>query len=394
MIITLHPATAADAESLVAIQQKAFRRMYEIYRDEGSPYLRGADEILRWLERPNCKVFKIFADGVLVGGIAAWERNGLPGEYYLARIYILPEMQNKGIASQAILLCETEFPNASRWTLDFPFDESANRRCYEKAGYVDTGERRGQSGGVITLAYMEKKITLNTEKFTGKAQAYAKARPGYPDEAVEYVCSLVPPNAVFADVGAGTGKLTEMLAARGYSVFAVEPNVDMRGQLAVTLAPYPNAKIVDGSAEATTLTDQSVDVITCAQALHWFDLDVFRTECRRIGKPRCLVIAIYNNTPGGSSIKHSKQSTDVFYTNPTIREFLNPMRYSRDNWLAYMTSHSHDPLPSDPGYASHIAKMDAIFDRENTDGLIRRDVVTMIYSEVFNSEHQSINLHK
>ncbi len=386
MKIKIIPATTADAESLVAIQQQAFKRLYDVYHDEGSPYLRGADEILRWLERPNCKVFKIFADGVLVGGIAAWERNGLPGEYYLARVYILPEMQNKGIASQAILLCEAEFPNASHWTLDFPVDESPNRRCYEKVGYVDTGERREQSGGAITLAYMEKKIALNTEKFTGKAQAYAKARPGYPDEAVEYICSLVPPNAVFADVGAGTGKFTELLAARGYVIFALAPNADMREQLAVALAPYPNAKIVDGLAEATALTDQSVDVITCAQALHWFDLDVFRTECRRIGKPGSLVIAIYNNTPGGSSIKHSKQSIDVFYTNPTIREFPNPMFYSQEKWLAYMTSHSNDPLPSDPGYVAHIAEVNAIFDRENTDGLIRRDVVTMVYSEVLNNE--------
>lgn len=379
--VILQPAIAADAEALVAIQQKAFKRLYDIYQDEGSPYLRGTDEILRWLERPNCKVFKIIADGILVGGIAAWERNGLPGEYYLARVYILPEQQNKGIASRAILLCEAEFPSDSRWNLDFPVDEIANRRCYEKAGYSDTGERREQSGGAITLAYMEKKIIVNTEKFTGKAEVYAKARPGYPDAVVDYICSLVLPNAVFADVGAGTGKFTELLARRGHTIFAVEPNTDMRQQLSVTLASYPNVKIIDGSAENTTLPDHSVDVITCAQALHWFNPDAFRTECHRIGKPECLVVAIYNNTPGGSSIKHSKQSTDVFYTNPTIREFPNPMVYSREYWLAYMTSHSHDPLPSDSGYAAHIAEVNAIFDRENIDGLIRRDVVTMVYSE-------------
>ena len=226
---------------------------------------------------------------------------------------------------------------------------------------------------------------MNTEKFTGKAEAYAKARPGYPEEAIEYICSLIPPNAIFADVGAGTGKFTELLAARGYTVFAVEPNTDMREQLAITLAPQLNAKAINGSAENTTLQDYSVDVITCAQALHWFDPDAFRTECRRIGKPGCLVVAIYNNIPGGSSITYSKQSTDVFYTNPTIREFPNPMYYSRENWLAYMTSHSHDPLPSDPGYTAHIAEVNAIFDRENTDGLIRRDVVTMVYSERINN---------
>ena len=148
---------------------------------------------------------------------------------------------------------------------------------------------------------------MNTEKFTGKAQAYANARPGYPDAAIDYIRNLAPESAVFADIGAGTGKFTELLARHGYKVFAVEPNADMREQLSVTLAPYPNAKIVDGSAEATALSDSSIDVITCAQALHWFDPVVFRAECRRIGKSDILVIAIYNNTPSGSSITHSKQ---------------------------------------------------------------------------------------
>jgi len=222
---------------------------------------------------------------------------------------------------------------------------------------------------------------MNTELFSGKAEVYAKARPGYPDAAMDYISTLVPPNAVFADIGAGTGKFTVLLAKRGYSVLAVEPNTDMREQLDLTLSLYPNAKIIDGSAEYTALPDHSVDVITCAQALHWFNLDVFRTECRRVGKPGCLVIAVYNNTPGGSSITHSKQSTDIFFTNPTVREFPNPMFYTRESWLAYMTSHSHDPLPSAPGYAAHVAEMNAIFNRESVDGLLRRDVMTMVYSE-------------
>ena len=222
---------------------------------------------------------------------------------------------------------------------------------------------------------------MNTEKFTGKAQAYANARPGYPNEAMEYIKTFAPAGTVSADIGAGTGKFTELLARNGYEIYAVEPNADMREQLSVTLASYPNTKIVDGTAEATTLPDNNIDVITCAQALHWFDPDVFRAECRRIGKSDVLVIAIYNNTPGGSSITHSKQSTDVFFKSPTVREFPNPMFYTRESWLQYMTSHSHDPLPSDPGYDAHIAEMNAVFDRENVDGLLRRDVVTKIYSE-------------
>jgi len=222
---------------------------------------------------------------------------------------------------------------------------------------------------------------MKAELFTGKAQVYANARPSYPDEAMAYIASLVPQNAVFADVGAGTGKFTALLAQCGYSLFAVEPNADMRGQLAVALAPFPNASIVDGTAENTGLSSNSIDAITCAQALHWFDLDAFRAECRRIGKPDALVIAIYNRTPGGSSVGHSRESTDAFFANPTVREFPNPMAYTREAWLQYMNSHSHSPLPSDPGYDAHVAEMNAVFDRESADGVLRRDVVTKVYSE-------------
>jgi len=158
MNIEIIPASAEDAEALAGIQKRAFKRLYDIYHDEGSPYLRGADEIIRWLGRPNWRVYKINTGGMLCGGVSFFEIEDRPGEYYLARIYILPEYQSRGIASAAILMCEATVSNAVRWFLDYPEDQPANRRCYEKAGYADTGERREQSGGAIKLAYMEKPI--------------------------------------------------------------------------------------------------------------------------------------------------------------------------------------------------------------------------------------------
>ena len=219
---------------------------------------------------------------------------------------------------------------------------------------------------------------MNTELFTGKAKAYAQARPGYANEAIDYIRSLVKPDAVFADIGAGTGKFTEHLAQCGYEIYAVEPNADMLQELIITLEPYPKAKAIAAPAEATNLPDASVDVITCAQALHWFDPEAFKAECRRIGKPGAIIMAVYNVTPGGASPAHSREATERFFTNPTVEDFPNPIYYTRDLWLAYMTSHSTDPLPTDPGYAAHMAEMNAVFDRENVDGLLCRDVVTRI----------------
>jgi ubiquinone/menaquinone biosynthesis C-methylase UbiE len=222
---------------------------------------------------------------------------------------------------------------------------------------------------------------MNTENFTGKAEAYAKGRPGYPKEAIDTIVRFAPPSAVFADIGAGTGKFTVKLAERGYSVFAVEPNTDMRGQLAITLAPFQNAKITNGTAEATTLRDHSVDILTVAHALHWFNPDAFRAECRRVVKPGGLVIAIYNVHPRGEMINISKKAVDAFFTKPTTWEFPNPMDYTRDTWLAYIASQDDNPLPTDPGYDAHIASINAAFDRDSVDGLLHSERVTKVYSE-------------
>ncbi len=158
MHIAIMPATAAEAAALVEIQRKAFQRLYDIYHDAGSPYLRDETEIYQWLEKTQWHVYKIYADDILCGGAAFCAKDPSAGQYYFARIYILPQMQGHGIASSAILLCEKTVPNAKQWTLDYPAAEERNRRCYEKAGYHDTGMQRTQSDGAITLAYMEKII--------------------------------------------------------------------------------------------------------------------------------------------------------------------------------------------------------------------------------------------
>ena len=223
---------------------------------------------------------------------------------------------------------------------------------------------------------------MNIEAFTGRAEAYVKARPGYSEEDMEYIRKIVPPGAVFADVGAGTGIFTELLARYGCEIYAVEPNTDMRERLIVTLAPYPKAKIVDGTAEATMLADHSVDVITNAQALNRFDLDKFKIECLRIGKPAPLVISVYNaDEKTGKDTPRYKKSTGGFYKNPDIREFPNPLFFTRDKWLLYYLSMEGVPQKGDAGYDAYTAELNETFDRDSVDGILRLNQVTIVYSE-------------
>jgi len=225
---------------------------------------------------------------------------------------------------------------------------------------------------------------MNIEAFTGRAEAYVKARPGYSDEAMEYIRKIVPPRAVFADVGAGTGIFTALLARYGCEIYAVEPNADMREQLIVTLVPYPKAKIVDGTAEATTLADHSVDVITNAQALNRFDLDKFRAECLRIGKKNPLIVSVYNDNKENGAYKGTtryKKSTEAFYTEPSVREFPNQQFYTREKWLLVHSSMEGVPQKGDAGYDTYTAELNETFDRDSVDGILRLDLVTVVYSE-------------
>jgi len=226
---------------------------------------------------------------------------------------------------------------------------------------------------------------MNTELFLNKANVYNIGRPGYADSAIEYIKTLLPSGATVADIGAGTGKLTVALSKYFDSVFAIEPNNDMRIELEKTLSAYSNTKIINGTAENTTVPNNSIDGIFAAQALHWFDPTAFKKECRRIGIADCIVAAVYNSQVGGNSVALKAQSTDAFFNNPIIKEFDNTLFYTKKKWLAFMCSHSHSPLPNTPQYLTHIKDMEEIFDRENINGLLQRKITTIVYSESLHS---------
>lgn len=102
--------------------------------------------------------------------------------------------------------------------------------------------------------------------FGAAAATYDRARPSYPDEAIDW---LLPPGARrVLDLGAGTGKLTRGLRDRGLDVVAVEPSAGMRDQLARVL---PGVLALAGAAERIPLADHAVDAVLVAQAWHWVD---------------------------------------------------------------------------------------------------------------------------
>ena len=130
-------------------------------------------------------------------------------------------------------------------------------------------------------------MTDVTRRFSSRVDNYVRHRPGYPDAIVETLrddCGLTA-NSIVADIGSGTGILTEMFLRHGNPVYGVEPNREMREAAERLLAGYDRFHSVAAAAEDTTLADASADVITAGQAFHWFDRKRARAEFARILNP-------------------------------------------------------------------------------------------------------------
>lgn len=135
-----------------------------------------------------------------------------------------------------------------------------------------------------------------TQRFTHRVEDYVRFRPGYPPELLACLREEHGVDACWpvADLGAGTGISTAMFLDAGFTVHAVEPNAAMRAAAQQGLGHQPQFHAVDGTAAATSLPDQSVGLISVAQAFHWFDPVAIVPEWRRILRPGGLV-AIYWN---------------------------------------------------------------------------------------------------
>lgn len=127
-----------------------------------------------------------------------------------------------------------------------------------------------------------------TERFSERAGAYAAHRPAYPKAAIDALLRGLGPEAelLVADVGAGTGISANILAGRVASVFAIEPNADMRERA----ESRPNVLWEDGRAEALPLPDKSVDLVAAFQAYHWFDPAAAFGEFTRVARRRVALV--------------------------------------------------------------------------------------------------------
>lgn len=125
--------------------------------------------------------------------------------------------------------------------------------------------------------------------FGGAAELYDRVRPTYPTDAITWMLGTTSRRRV-ADVGAGTGIFSRLVAGLGHDVIAIEPDREMR-----TMAEASGTSAVEGSAEVIPLPDASVDAVFAAQAYHWFDKDLFHSEAARVLRQDGVLGVIWNH---------------------------------------------------------------------------------------------------
>lgn len=143
-------------------------------------------------------------------------------------------------------------------------------------------------------------MSVFKDHFSSHSAAYATYRPGYPPELAAWLASIAPARHCALDVGCGSGQLALLLAEHFPRVIATDPSA----QQIASATPHPNIDYRVAPAEASGLPGASVDLLTAAQAAHWFDLPAFFAEASRLLKPEGAVALIsYGGMQGDGPIE-------------------------------------------------------------------------------------------
>ena len=234
---------------------------------------------------------------------------------------------------------------------------------------------------------MQQPLTDPTRRFSDRVDNYVRYRPSYPDDVLDLLGKEVglTADAAIADVGSGTGLSAELFLRNGNSVFGVEPNTEMRRAAETLLQSYPKFQSIAGSAEATTLPDQSVDYVVVGHAFHWFDGPKTRQEFARILRPGGWVVLMWNTIRRDStpflrayeallqqygtdykSIQHiNPAKLEALFTEgkPHMSTLYNEQRFDLGGLKGRVFSSSYTPNVGHPNHEPMVQALTQIFER-------------------------------
>jgi SAM-dependent methyltransferase len=246
-------------------------------------------------------------------------------------------------------------------------------------------------------------VSVNSiRRFSSRVDTYVRFRSSYPRQIIETLerdCGLTR-DSIVADIASGTGIFTKLLLEHGNRVFGVEPNAEMRSAGEEFLAAYSNFKSVEGTAEATTLEYRSVDLVTAAQAGHWFDRQKSRQEFVRILKPGGWAVLVWNerktdSTPflrdyEGLLLRYGTDYNEVRHEHTVVGEFFDPLPFQERTFdlqqvfdyagvEGRLMSSSYAPRPAHPNHAPMLRELRQIFDRHQQDGKVSIEYTTRMF---------------
>ena len=259
-------------------------------------------------------------------------------------------------------------------------------------------------------------MTDPTQRFSNRVENYARFRPHYPRAVLQFLeteCGLTG-SSVVADVGSGTGILSEMFLERGNRVFGVEPNEEMRKAGERLLERYPNFTSVAGTAEDTTLDTRSVDFVVAAQAFHWFDAARSRVEFARILKPGGWVALVWNLRRKDATpflvayerlletYRTDRGEVEIWRQDEGMAESLfgscsfgratfdNEQVLDLDGLKGRLFSISYVPAKGEPGSEEMLREAEKLFRKHEADGAVTIEYDTRVYYGRLNDgEHGS-----
>ncbi|MBP1544176.1 MAG: class I SAM-dependent methyltransferase [Oscillospiraceae bacterium] len=244
---------------------------------------------------------------------------------------------------------------------------------------------------------------MNEQKFTGRADNYDRYRPSYPDSLIRWLYENTGAETV-VDIGAGTGKFTACLQKMPWKLTAVEPNGDMLEKLKQNM---PHIVAMQASAENTGLASDSFELVTVAQAFHWFDKSLFSEECRRILKDGGRLAIVWNersktglsaardavcmkycgsfhsghvftgyerSDSDGDSFLRNEYFTELCYFSEDYSE-----QMTRDAFIGDTLSRSYALCGGDEQYDSFICELERVFEKYQKDGLVTARYKTTCY---------------